>query len=201
MSYCGYWDNASEINKKYHTQEWGVPVFDDCKLFEFLMLEAMQSGLSWDIVINKREILNECFDNFQYNLVSQYTEKDIERIMQTEGMIKSRRKIEAVINNAKCFQKIREEFESFSNYIWAYSDNKTIIYDKHSEGIIPASNGLSDKISKDLKKRGFKYLGTVTVYSFLQAIGVINDHGKNCPRFEFINSKYPTIKKRRFLEK
>lgn len=201
MSYCSYWDNTSEINKKYHAIEWGVPVFDDRKQFEFLMLEAMQCGLSWNIVINKREIFRECFDNFNYDLVAKYTESDIERIMKTDGMIKSHRKIEAIINNAKCFQKIIEEFGSFCEYIWRYSDFKTIIYDKHNDGYIPASNGLSDKIAKDLKKRGFKYLGTVTVYSHLQASGIINDHDKNCPRFKFINSKYPTVRKRRFLEK
>jgi len=116
-------------------------------------------------------------------------------------MIKARRKIEAVINNAKCFLKIREDYGSFCNYLWAFSDNKTILYDKHNDGYIPASNGLSDKISKDLKKRGFKFIGTVTVYSHLQAAGIINDHDKKCPRYEFINSHYPTIKKRRYLEK
>lgn len=201
MSYCSYWDNASEVNIKYHNKEWGVPVFDDRMQFEYLMMEVMQCGLSWNIVINKREIFRECFDNFNYDLVAKYTESDIERIMKTDGMIKSHRKIEAIINNAKCFQKIIEEFGSFCEYIWRYSDFKTIIYDKHNDGYIPVSNGLSDEIAKDLKKRGFKYLGTVTVYSHLQASGIINDHDKNCPRFKFINSKYPIIRKRRFLEK
>ena len=121
--------------------------------------------------------------------------------MNTDGMIKSKRKIEAVINNAKCFQEIRKEFGSFCNYLWGHSENKTILYDKHDDGYIPVSNGLSDKISKDLKKRGFKFLGTITVYSHLQAAGIINDHDKNCPKYEFINSKYPTVKKRRFKEK
>lgn len=200
MSYCN-WGDTSEINKKYHNNEWGVPVWDDFLQFEYLMLEAMQCGLSWNIVINKREIFRKCFDNFDYNLVAKYGETDIERIMTTDGMIKSRRKIEAIINNAKCFLKIREEFGSFCNYLWAYTDNKTVLYEKHDLGYIPVSNGLSDKISKDLKKRGFKYLGTITVYSHLQAAGIINDHGKNCPRYEFINSHYPTIKKRRYLEK
>lgn len=200
MSYCN-WGDTSEINKKYHDNEWGVPVWNDFLQFEYLMLEAMQCGLSWNIVINKREIFRKCFDNFDYNLVAKYDETDIERIMATDGMIKSRRKIEAIINNAKCFLKIREEFGSFCNYLWAYTDNKTVLYEKHDLGYIPVSNGLSDKISKDLKKRGFKYLGTITVYSHLQAAGIINDHGKNCPRYEFINSNYPTIRKRRYLEK
>lgn len=153
------------------------------------------------MIINKREVFRSCFDNFEYDLIANYDEKDIERILQTPRMIKSRRKIEAVINNAKCFQKIRAEFGSFCDYLWKYSDNKTILYEKHDLGYIPSSNGLSEKISKDLKKRGFKFLGTITIYSYLQAAGIINDQDRNCPRYEFINSNYPTIKKKRYLEK
>ena len=200
MSYCN-WDKTSELNKKYHDEEWGIPVHDDRIQFEYLMMEVMQCGLSWDLMINKREIFRKCFDNFEYDLISKYTEKDIERIMNTSGMIKSKKKIEAIINNAKNFIEIRKEFGSFCKYLWAYSDNKTILYDKHELGYIPVSNGLSDKISKDLKKRGFKFLGTITTYSHLQAAGIINDHDKNCPRYKYINSTYPTIKKRRYLEK
>ncbi len=201
MAYCDYWENASEVNIKYHDEEWGVPVFDDRLQFEYLMLEVMQCGLNWNMVINKREIFRKCFDNFEYDLIAKYSEKDIERIVNTDGMIKSQRKIEAIISNAKCFQKIREEFGSFCKYIWAYSDNKTILYDKHEKGYIPVSNGLSDKIAKDLKKRGFKFLGSITIYSHLQACGIINDHDKNCPRYEYINSHHPTAKKHRYLEK
>ena len=200
MSYCD-WDKTSEINKKYHNEEWGIPVHDDRMQFEYLMMEVMQCGLSWDIVIKKREIFRKCFDNFEYDLIAKYTEKDIARIMNTDGMIKSKRKIEAIINNAKCFQKIREEYGSFCNYLWQYSDQKTILYDKHELGYIPVSNGLSEKVSKDLKKRDFKYLGPVVMYSHLQACGIINDHDKNCPRYKYINDNYPTITKRRFLEK
>lgn len=200
MSYCN-WGNTSKINIKYHDTEWGVPVHDDRVQFEYLMLEVMQCGLNWNMIINKREIFRSCFNNFEYDLISKYDDNDIERIINTEGMIKSKRKIEAVINNAKCFQKIREEFGTFCNYLWKYSDNKTILYDKHNEGFIPTSNGLSDEISKDLKKRGFKFLGTITIYSHLQAAGIINDHDKNCPRYEFINYNFPTIKKRRYKEK
>lgn len=201
MSYCKYWDNTSDTNKKYHDCEWGIPVHDDRTQFEYLMLEAMQCGLSWNTIINKREILRLCFDNFDYDKIAKYTAKDVERIMQTDGMIKSKRKIEAIINNAKLFQKIRTEYGSFCKFLWAYSDDKTILYDKHDEGFIPASNGLSDIISKELKKRGFKFLGTVTVYSHLQACGIINDHDKNCPRYKYINSHFPIVKKRRFAEK
>ena len=174
MSYCN-WDRTSAVNAKYHDEEWGVPLHDDKRQFEYLSLEVMQCGLSW----------------------TAYTLQDVERIMKTEGMIKSRRKIEAIVNNAKCFQKVREEFGSFDTYLWGYSGNKTILYDKHAKGYIPASNGLSLKISQDLKKRGFKFLGPVVMYSHMQACGMINDHDENCLRYQYINNHYPTVCKRR----
>ena len=200
MSYCS-WDRVSDICKIYHDKEWGIPVYDDRTQFEYLMLEVMQCGLSWDIVIKKREIFRKCFDNFEPQKIALYNEKDIKRIMNFDGMIKSERKIKAVINNAKCFLNIQKEFGSFCDYLWAYSDKKTILYEKHCEGYIPVSNGLSDKIGKDLKRRGFKFIGTITLYSHLQAAGIINDHDKNCPRYKFIIDNFPTVKKRRFLEK
>lgn len=200
MSYCD-WDKASELCRKYHDEEWGVPVHDDLKQFEFLMLEAMQCGLSWNLMIRKREIFRRCFDNFDYDKIALYTERDVERILNTEGMIRSLRKIEAVINNAKRFQQIRAEYGTFCAYLWGYSDGKTILYDKHADGFIPVSNGLSDRIAKDLKKRGFRYLGSITVYSHLQACGIINDHDKNCPRYAFINAVSLTVNKKREAEK
>lgn len=200
MAYCD-WRNTSELNKKYHDEEWGIPVYDDRMQFEYLMLEVMQCGLNWNIIINKREIFRNCFDNFDYDLIAKYSDKDIERILNTDGMIKSKRKVDAIINNAICFQQIRKEYGSFSKYLWAYSDNKTILYEKHETGQIPTCNELSDKIAKDLKKRGFKFLGSITVYAHLQAAGIINDHDKNCPRYKYINTKYPTVKKKRYLEK
>ena len=199
MSYCD-WENTSELNIKYHDEEWGIPVFDDRMQFEYLMMEVMQCGLNWNMMINKREIFRYCFDGFDYDKIACYDDKDIARIMATDGMIKSPRKIVAIIHNAQCFQRIRKEFGSFCNYLWEYSDGKTILYDKHNEGYIPVSNGLSDRISKDLKKRGFKFLGSITVYSHLQACGIINDHDKNCPRYHFINAHFPTIAKRRDKE-
>ena len=200
MGSCN-WGFSSEAMRKYHDEEWGVPLHDDQKQFEFLMMEAMQCGLSWDLMIKKREIFRRCFDNFDYDLIAGYNDNDIDRIMNTEGMIRSRRKIEAIINNARCFQEIRNEFGSFCNWLWAFSDGKTILYTGHADGDVPVSNGLSDRIAKELKKRGFKYLGTVTVYSHLQACGMINDHDKNCDCYERINSRYPTVIKRRYLEK
>ena len=200
MAYCN-WGTDLDILIAYHDTEWGVPLHDDRGQFEFLMMEVMQCGLNWTMMMKKREIFRSCFDNFEYDKIAKYTEEDVDRILEVPGMIKSRRKIEAIINNAKCFQKIREEFGSFDSYLWAYSDGKTILYNKHGDGYIPVSNGLSDEISKDLKKRGFKYLGTVTVYSHLQACGMINDHGSDCPCYKRINAAHPTVRKRRYKEK
>ena len=201
MGYCDYWNKASAVNVKYHNEEWGVPVHDDRRQFEYLMLEVMQCGLSWQIVINKRKIFCRCFDNFDFDKIAGYDAHDIERIMRTEGMIKSPRKIAAIIHNARCFQNIRTEFGNFDAYLWAYTDGKTVLYDKHGDGYIPVSNGLSAAISKDLKKRGFKYMGEITIYSHLQACGIINDHDKNCPRYHYINTHFPTIRKHRDAEK
>lgn len=200
MAFCR-WDSSSELNTRYHDEEWGVPLHDDRGQFEFLMMEVMQCGLNWNMMIQKREIFRCCFDNFEYDKIAEYDESDIERILNTPGMIRSKRMIEAVINNARCFQKIREEFGTFSAWLWAYSSRKTILYNKHQEGYIPVSNGLSDRISRDLKKRGFKYLGTVTVYSHLQACGIICDHSSDCPCYRNIIENYPTVRKRRYLEK
>ena len=200
MATCN-WGMTSAINQKYHDEEWGIPLHNDQKQFEFLMMEVMQCGLSWDIVIKKREIFRACFDGFDFNKIAAYTEQDIERIMATDGMIKSRRKIEAVIHNAGCFQKIRAEFGTFDKYLWNWSKGQTIVYDKHGDGEIPVSNGLSDRISADLKRRGFKFLGTVTVYSHLQACGMINDHGSDCPRYKYILENYPCVFKRKYKEK
>ena len=148
-------------------------------------------------MLKKREIFRRCFDNFDYDRIAAYDDADVERILNTEGMIRSRRKVEAVINNARCYQKVREEYGSFCGYIWAYSDGKTILYQGHDTGTFPVSNGLSDRISKDLKKRGFKFVGAVTIYSHLQACGIINDHDMDCPCYRKINEAHPTVRKRR----
>lgn len=200
MSYCN-WENTSPLNIKYHDEEWGLPLHDDIRQFEFLMMEVMQCGLNWNMMINKREIFRACFNHFDFDKIAAYDQNDIDRIMKTEGMIKSVRKIEAIILNAKCFQKIRQEFGSFDTYLWAYSGGKTILYDGHEKGYIPVSNGLSDRISKDLKKRGFKYLGPTTIYSHLQACGIINDHDKNCVRYRYIVEHFQSIRKHTDNEK
>ena len=199
MGYCG-WASTDPLDKKYHDTEWGIPVHDDRHMFEHLTLECMQCGLSWELMLKKREIFRECFDNFDYDKIAAYNEADVERILNTEGMIRSLRKVKAIINNARRYQKVRDEFGSFCDYIWAYSGGKTILYQGHDVGRIPVSNALSDKISKDLKKRGFKYVGAITIYSHLQACGIINDHDKECPCWKKIMSEYPTVTKRRDKE-
>ena len=153
MERCS-WCMCNEKMIRYHDEEWGVPVYDDHKQFEFLMMEVMQCGLNWNMMIQKREIFRKCFDNFNFDKVAAYGEEDIQRIMETEGMIRSKRKIEAVIHNARCFQEIRREFGSFSDYIWGFTEGKTYLYNGHQKGQIPARNGLSDRVSKDFKKRG-----------------------------------------------
>ena len=196
MERCS-WCMCNEKMIRYHDEEWGVPVHDDRKQFEFLMMEVMQCGLNWNMMIQKREIFRNCFDNFSFDKVASYGEEDIQRIMETEGMIRSRRKIEAVIHNARCFQEIRREFGSFSDYIWSFTEGRTYLYTGHQKGQIPAKNGLSDRISKDLKKRGLKYMGSVTVYSHLQACGMINDHLESCFRYGELLEGTDAVRKRR----
>lgn len=178
------WTGNDPLLIEYHDKEWGVPLFDDDRQFEFLSLEVMQCGLSWMTVLRKREVIRKAFDAFSPKLVSQYTDEDVFRIMNTEGMIRSERKIRAVISNARHFIEIQEEHGSFSNFIWNYVDFNPVEYPDHADGTVLVSrNELSDQISKDLKKRGFSYLGSITIYSHLQAAGLINDHYDYCFRY------------------
>lgn len=191
------WGCISEKMIRYHDEEWGLPIHDDIRQFEYLMLEVMQCGLSWNLMIEKREIFRACFDSFDFNKIAEYNEVDIERILSYPGMINSRKKVDAIINNARHFIEIRNEYGTFDEYLWSMSEGKTILYMGHQKGNIPAKNGLSSKISSDLKRRGFKYLGPVVLYSHLQACGIINDHTENCFRYRFINDNFPTVRKRR----
>lgn len=183
MKRCA-WCCDNGIVQKYHDEEWGIPLHDDRKHFEYISMEVMQCGLNWTLMLKKRDIFQKCFLNFDYEKIAAFTKEDIERIMNEEGMIRSIRKIEAIIGNAKAFLNIIQEFGSFDNYIWSFSDHKTVIYTKHFRGEWEASNELSDKLSKDLKKRGFKYLGSITVFSHLQACGIINDHSPDCYMYD-----------------
>lgn len=188
MERCS-WCRDGGIMQKYHDEEWGIPLHDDKKHFEYLMMEVMQCGLNWIMMLKKREIFRACFDNFDYNVIEKYDEEKIMDILTTEGMIKSRRKVEAIINNAKHFLEIIKEFDSFDNYIWSFSDYQTFVYVKHQQGYEEVSNELSDKLSKDMKKRGFKYLGSITIFSHLQACGIINDHACSCWMYEELIKK------------
>ena len=177
MQRCTWVDLNSPIYVKYHDEEWGVPKYNDRDLFELLILEGFQAGLSWITVLKKREAFRKYFDNFDVNKVAKYGEEKIAELLKNADIIRSRNKIEASINNAKIFIEIQKEFGSFSNYIWKFTEKKCI---KNMDDNLKVSSPLSDRVSKDLKKRGMKYVGTVIIYSYLQAIGVINDHETGC---------------------
>lgn len=180
MKRCSWVDENSQIYKDYHDHEWGVPKYDDRELFELLILESFQAGLSWITVLKKREAFRSAFDNFDVKKVANYDEKKIEKLLQNEKIIRSRSKINSAILNAKIFIEIQKEFGSFSKYIWGYTDGKII---KNKDDKFEVSTPLSDKISKDLKKRGMKYVGTVIIYSYLQSVGIVNDHETTCFKY------------------
>lgn len=170
-----FWCNLDNVlYVKYHDKEWGVPVYDDQKLFEMLLLETFQAGLSWECILNKREAFREAFDNFDYNAISRYNEKKVEKLLKNKSIIRNRLKIKSAISNSKVFIRIQHEYGSFAKYIWSYTDNK-IIYEHDKTSSI-----LSDSISNNLKDRGMKFVGTTIIYSYLQAIGVINSHESDC---------------------
>ena len=174
------WCCDGGLLQTYHDNEWGIPLHDDQMQFEFLSMEAMQCGLNWMMMLKKREIFRQCFANFDFEKVALFDESDVQRILDTPGMIRSERKIRAIINNARCFLSIRAAFGSFDAYLWSFTEGETYLYPRHHRGEWVAKNTLSDRISADLKKRGFKYLGSVTVYSHLQACGMVNDHEPSC---------------------
>lgn len=183
------WCRDGGLLEKYHDTEWGIPCHNDRMLFEYLMLEAMSAGLSWILMLRKREIFRACFAGFDYEKVALFTAEDVDKAMVYPGMIKSRRKIEAIIGNARCFIRIRQEFGSFDTYLWQYTGGHTLIYQQHLNGEWITRNQLSDAIAADLKKRGFKFLGSTLLYSYLQAVGLINDHATTCPMFKEIGGK------------
>ncbi|MEK4299974.1 DNA-3-methyladenine glycosylase I [Oceanobacillus sp. FSL W8-0428] len=175
------WVSEEPIYIAYHDEEWGTPVFgDDRYLFEMLTLEGAQAGLSWITILKRRENYRRAFDNFEVDVIAAYSDEKVEALMQDEGIIRNRRKIESVIKNAKAFQQVQEEYGSFDQYIWGFVDRKPIVnqWKKHED--VPAQTDLSKQISKDLKKRGFSFVGPVICYSFMQATGMVNDHTTNC---------------------
>ncbi|RIU90164.1 DNA-3-methyladenine glycosylase I [Oceanobacillus picturae] len=174
------WPGNNQLMRMYHNEEWCVPTTDDQYIFEMLTLEGAQAGLSWSIVLSKREAYQKAFHNFDIRFCSDLTDNDLTNIKENYNVIKHLAKLQSVRSNAQAVIKITKEFGSFSNFLWRYVDFEPIINDWHSEGQIPTQTDLSNQISKDLKKRGFKFVGPVTMYSFMQAIGMVDDHVTSC---------------------
>jgi len=179
---CG-WCIGDTLYEAYHDEEWGVPVKDDETLFEFLILETFQAGLSWITVLRKRENFRKAFDQFDYKKIADYNQTKIDSLLQDAGIIRNKLKVNATVSNAQAFMDIQKEYGSFSKYIWGFVDDKPIKNAWHNYKDAPATTALSDAISKDLKKRGFKFVGSTVIYAHMQATGMVNDHEVNCFRY------------------
>lgn len=177
------WCGTDPLYMKYHDTEWGVPVYDDDKLFEFLILETFQAGLSWITILRKRENFRKAFDDFNYKKIVNYSERKYEELLQDAGIIRNKLKIKATITNAQLFMDVQQEYGSFSKYIWNFTNGRPIKNNFKNMSDIPATTELSDTISKDLKKRGFKFVGPTIIYAHLQATGMVNDHVIDCFRY------------------
>ena len=175
---CGWANKDSE--REYHDNEWGVPSHDDSYIFEMLILEGFQAGLSWVTILNKRDNFRKAFDNFDYNKIKDYKQDKIDELLKNDGIIRNKLKVNSTVVNAKAFIRVQEEFGSFEKYIWGFVNNKQIVNKWKDIKELPAKTELSDKISKDMKKRGFKFVGSTIIYSFLQAVGIIDDHIVTC---------------------
>ena len=174
---CAWVDESWELDVQYHDHEWGVPVYDDGLLFEMLVLESFQAGLSWAIIMKKREGYRKAFDKFNPVAIANYTEKNVEGLMQDSGVVRSRGKIMAAINNAKVFLRLQKEYGSFSNYIWSFTDNHVV---RNIKELYYSKTELSEKVSKDMKKHGIKFMGPATTNAYLMAVGIINGHDPTC---------------------
>jgi DNA-3-methyladenine glycosylase I len=183
------WTRNDPIDNAYHDMEWGVPLYDDRKLFEFMVLDTFQAGLSWHIILVKREQMRKAFDDFNPEIISKYTFVKIDELLSNPGIIRNRLKIQATISNAISFLKIQKELGSFSSYIWQFTDKRPVINIWKSINEIPAKTTLSDAISKDLQKKGFKFVGSTICYAFMQAIGMVNDHTVDCFRYRELQGK------------
>ena len=179
MKRCG-WVNQDPLYIEYHDNEWGVPVYDDHKLFEYLTLEGAQAGLSWYTILKKRENYRLAFDGFDHHKIIHYDEEKIKDLLTNQGIVRNRLKINSVVTNAKAYFHVVEEFGSFSTYIWSFVDGKPIINHYKDLDEVPATTAISDKLSKDLKRRGFKFVGSTICYAFMQAVGLVNDHLTTC---------------------
>lgn len=174
------WCEKDDLYRDYHDNEWGIPVYDDDKIFEFLVLETFQAGLSWHTILKKRENFRVAFDNFDYQKIAKYNENKIQELLQNAGIIRNALKIKGTVSNAIAFIKVQKEYGSFSKYIWNFTNGKPIDNKIKTLKDIPATTLLSDEISKDLKKRGFKFVGSTVVYAHMQATGMVNDHVEDC---------------------
>lgn len=178
-----WWSGSDELYQNYHDNEWGVPVKDDQLLFEYLILEGAQAGLSWRTILERRNNYREAFDNFDYNKIALYSEEKILELLQNKGIIRNKLKIRSTVTNAQAFIRIQQEFESFSKYLWGFVGDKPIQNNFKNPIDVPAQTELSKAISKDLKKRGFKFVGPTIIYAFMQAVGLVNDHTVECFRY------------------
>lgn len=174
------WCEKDDLYRNYHDQEWGKPIYDDETIFEFLILESFQAGLSWYTILAKRENFRAAFDQFDYQKIAQYSEEKVEELIQNTGIIRNRLKILATINNAQKFMEVQKEFGSFSRYIWGFVNHEPIINRPKTLKEVPATTEISDALAKDLKKRGFKFMGSTVVYAHMQATGMVNDHVEDC---------------------
>ena len=174
------WCEKDDLYRNYHDQEWGKPIYDDETIFEFLILESFQAGLSWYTILAKRENFRAAFDYFDYQKIAQYSEEKVEELIQNTGIIRNRLKILATINNAQKFMEVQKEFGSFSKYIWGFVNHEPIVNRPKTLKEVPATTEISDALAKDLKKRGFKFMGSTVVYAHMQATGMVNDHVENC---------------------
>ncbi len=186
MKRCGW--AQSRLSIEYHDQEWGVPVHDDRLLFEFLILEGAQAGLSWSTILNKRARYREVFDNFDARKVARYDAKKVKELLADAGIVRNRLKIAAAIQNAKCFLEVQQEFGSFDKYLWSFVGGKPIRNARKSMSEVPAKTAESDALSKDLQKRGFKFVGSTICYAMMQAVGMVNDHTVDCFRYREIKN-------------
>lgn len=178
------WCGTDSLYIKYHDEEWGVPVKNDKILFEFLILESFQAGLSWITILRKRENFRMAFDNFDYKKIAKYNQNKIDELLQNSGIIRNKLKVNSAVFNAQAFMEVQNEFGSFNNYIWRFIDNTPIKNSWKNPKDVPATTPISDAISKDLKKRGFKFMGSTVVYAYMQAVGMVNDHITDCFRYQ-----------------
>ncbi len=181
------WPNSNPLMIDYHDKEWGVPLHDERKIFEFIILDGMQAGLSWEIILKKRANMSKAFHNFEPKLVAKFTEKDVLRLLNDTGIIRNKLKINSAITNAQSFLKVQKEYDTFDKYIWQFVDYKPIVNKFRKLSELPAKTALSDAMSKELQKRGFKFVGSTICYAFMQAAGMVNDHSVDCFRYNEIN--------------